>query len=121
MSIRAKLYFLVFLFGLALLINFLTLGLLVRAASSSLTTADTVLQQQSAAVLMQAQLRDAEAALYRYGIEGESGFATHFKDQLNRFEDEVDNYERLVADEQETNWVGELRDAHTTAVEFGTG
>ena len=70
MSIRRNLYILIILFGLALLINLAALGFLVRTATSALTTANAVLQQQSAALRMQAQLRDAEAALYRYEIEG---------------------------------------------------
>ncbi|MEM7345161.1 MAG: ATP-binding protein [Chloroflexota bacterium] len=119
MSIRSKLYFLIFLFGFALLINLVALGFLVRTAATVLSTADTVLQQQSAAVRMQAQLRDAEAALYRYEIEGETGFATHFRDQLNFFQEEVGNYEQLVSSDVEQIWIGELQSAHQGAVEFG--
>ncbi|MEM9775689.1 MAG: sensor histidine kinase [Chloroflexota bacterium] len=119
MSIRSRIYFLIFLFGFVLLINFGALGFLVLTASRVLNTADIVLQQQSAAVRMQAQLRDAEAALYRYEIEGETGFATHFKDQLNLFEDEIRNYEQLVTTSEEETWVSDLQIAHQNALDFG--
>ena len=65
MSIRRNLYTLILLFGLALLINLAALGFLVRTATSALTTANAVLQQQSAALRMQAQLRDADHSSYR--------------------------------------------------------
>lgn len=119
MSIRSRLYFLIFLFGLVLLINFGALGFLVFTASRVLNTADVVLQQQSAAVRMQAQLRDAEAALYRYEIEGETGFATHFRDQLNLFEAEINNYREIITTAEEAVWVDNLEDAHRDAKAFG--
>ncbi len=119
MSIRSRLYFLIFLFGLVLLINLGALGFLVVTASRVLNTADAVLEQQSSAVRMQAQLRDAEAALYRYEIEGETGFATHFRDQLNLFEDELNTYEQLVSSSEGDVWVSELRAANQNAEEFG--
>ncbi len=119
MSIRSKLYFLILLFGVALLINLIVLGFLVRTATTSLTTANVALQQQSTAVQMQAQLRDAEAALYRYEIEGEAGFATRFRDQLNLFEAEVENYAKLAATPDELQWLGQLRMAHDDAQTFG--
>ena len=119
MSIRSRLYFLIFLFGFVLLINFGALGFLVVTASRVLNTADAVLEQQGSAVRMQAQLRDAEAALYRYEIEGETGFATHFRDQMNLFESEVSAYEQLVASSEGDVWVSELQAAHQNAVDFG--
>ena len=119
MSIRSKLYFLILLFGVALLINLAVLGYLVRTATTSLTTANAVLQQQSTAVQMQAQLRDAEAALYRYEIEGAAGFATQFRDQLHLFEREVDNYATLVDTPDQTMWLDALRTAHTEAKDVG--
>lgn len=119
MSIRSRLYFLIFLFGFVLLINFAALSFLVYTASRVLNTADTVLQQQSASVRMQAQLRDAEAALYRYEIEGETGFATQFRDQLNLFDTEIENYAQLVTSTEEQEWVNNLQIAHQDAVEFG--
>ncbi|MEM7134213.1 MAG: HAMP domain-containing protein [Chloroflexota bacterium] len=119
MSIRLKLYFLIFLFGLALLINLGALGLLARTAMTVLSTTDEVLQQQSAALQMQALLRDAEAALYRHEIEGETGFATHFRNQLALFQTEVTNYDSLTRNPQETVWVRELSEAHQEAVAVG--
>ena len=119
MSIRLKLYFLIFLFGLALIINLVALGLLVRTATTVLNTTDEVLQQQSAALQMQALLRDAEAALYRHEIEGETGFATHFRNQLGRFQTEVANYDSLTRTPVEKIWVDELRVAHQEAVTLG--
>ena len=119
MSIRAKLYFLIFLFGFALLAILVALGLLVRTATTTLTRANEVLQQQSVSVNMQAQLRDAEAALYRYEIEGETGFAIRFKDQLELFNQEVGRYEETVSSPDEKLWAEKLRRAHADAVEFG--
>lgn len=119
MSIRTKLYILIILFGLTLLINLVALGLLARTATTVLNTTDKVLQQQSAALRMQAVLRDAEAALYRYEIEGETGFATYFREQLNQFQNEIGKYEGLIGTPNQQIWVQELRSAHQNAIEFG--
>ena len=50
---------------------------------------------------MQADLSDAEAALYRYQIEGEAGFADQFEDRLDEFRLEIDIFESLATNEQE--------------------
>ena len=42
-------------------------------------------RQQVTALQMRALLRDAEAALYRYQIEGEDGFALQFENRLDEF------------------------------------
>ena len=90
MRIRSKLLFLVILLSLALLVNLLAMGYLVRTVTrSSQTVQDVSVRQQAVALQMQAQLRDAEAALYRYQIEGEAGFATQFENQLSQFNQEI--------------------------------
>ncbi len=119
MSIRSRLTLLMLVFGLSLLVSFGALVLLGRTATTGLTTANEALQQQSAALNMQAQLRDAEAALYRYEIEGESGFATRFREQMSAFIAEVDNYERIASSPEAQRWVSDLRSAHRNAVSLG--
>jgi signal transduction histidine kinase len=120
MRIRSKLLFLVFLLSLALLVNLLAMGYLVRTIRrSSQTVQDVSVRQQAVSLQMQAQLRDAEAALYRYQIEGEAGFATQFENQLNQFSWEIDVFRSLALTEEDQAWAAELALAYQEAVELG--
>ena len=119
MRIRAKLLLLVVLMGLALLVNLLALGFLVRTVATALKTVEEVgVRQQLIAVQMQAQLRDAEAALYRYLMEGEAGFATQFREQLQNFDGNVATYRAQATGEEESAWA-ELREAHNPPAGYG--
>ena len=120
MRIRSKLLFLVILLSLALLVNLLAMGYLVRTVTrSSQTVQDVSVRQQAVALQMQAQLRDAEAALYRYQIEGEAGFATQFEDQLSQFRQEIADFQALAVTEEEHAWAAELALAYQEAAELG--
>ena len=122
MRLRTKLLLLLaFLVG-ALLVNLSALLLLVRTFSQSLQTIqDVTVQQQATALHMQADLSDAEAALYRYQIEGEAGFADQFEDRLDEFRLEIDIFDSVATSEQERTWVSQLKQAHQNARELGLG
>jgi signal transduction histidine kinase len=121
MRIRVKLLLLVVLMGLALLVNLLALGFLVRTVATALKTVEEVgVRQQLIAVQMQAQLRDAEAALYRYLMEGEAGFATQFREQLQNFDGNVATYRAQATGEEESAWAESLNITHQQAVEAGS-
>lgn len=68
MSLRTRLIVFVLLFGSAVLTNIFALVYLARSISNSLDAIENIRQRQLVAVQMNAHLRDAEAALYRYHI-----------------------------------------------------
>ncbi|MEJ2750885.1 MAG: hypothetical protein P8183_23705, partial [Anaerolineae bacterium] len=108
MHLRTKLLLLIALLSIALLVNLSALLLLAQTFSHSLQTIqDVAIQQQTTALQMQALLRDAEAALYRYQIEGEAGFAIQFANRLNEFGQEIELFESLASGGQEQAWVAE--------------
>ncbi|MEW5957445.1 MAG: GAF domain-containing protein [Chloroflexota bacterium] len=120
MRIRLKLLLLVVFLGLALVVNLLALGYLARTMTTALQTIEEVgLNQQLVAIQMQARLRDAEAALYRYIIEGETGFAIQFKDQLQKFQQDVAAYQGQTSTAQEEARVEVLTVAYQQATEIG--
>ncbi len=120
MHLRTKLLLLIALLSVALLVNLSALLLLAQAFSHSLQTIQEVaIQQQTTALQMQALLRDAEAALYRYQIEGEAGFADQFTNQLDEFGQEIGVFEALASGDQEQDWVAELKLAQKNASELG--
>ncbi|MCP4289098.1 MAG: GAF domain-containing protein, partial [Gammaproteobacteria bacterium] len=120
MRIRSRLLFLVIFLSLALLVNLLAMGYLVSTVTrSSQTVQDVSVRQQAVALQMQAQLRDAEAALYRYQIEGEAGFVAQFENQLNLFDQEIATFQSLALTDKERAWADELSLAHQDAVELG--
>jgi signal transduction histidine kinase len=120
MRIRLKLLLLVVFFGLALGINLLALGFLARTITTAMQTIETVgLNQQLVAIQMQAGLRDAEAALYRYIMEGETGFAVQFDEQLRKFQQDVANYQTQSLTAQEQAWADVLTVTYQQAAEIG--
>jgi len=120
MSIRKKLMILAIVLGSALLINLLALIFLARTVGSGLETVEEVgIQQQVIALQMQAQIRDAEAALYRYLMEGEPGFAVQFEDQLRSFGQVVASYRSIATTGEEREWAVTLDDAYQDAAEVG--
>ncbi len=120
MRIRQKLLLLVILMSTALLVNLLALGYLASTVITSLNTIEQVaLEQQLRAVEMQARLREAEAALYRYVIEGEEGFQQQFETQLNRFRDDVDAYRAQASNATSRQWADSLADAYNQARTIG--
>ena len=120
MQLRTKLISLISILGMALLLNLVVLWFLSSAFTESLETIQNVtVRQQVTALQMRALLRDAEAALYRYQIEGEVGFAIQFENRLDEFEQEINIYESLATSEDEYDWIAELRLANINARELG--
>ena len=120
MTIRRKLLLTVSLLGVPLLLVLLILSLMVRTVSRSVRTIqETAVRQQAVTLQMQAQLRDAEAALYRFQIEGLPIYASQFDSLMNEYGAAVAEFELLAATEQERLWSAELANAHEEAMLLG--
>ena len=76
-----------------LLINLLTLGYLGRTILVAFNTINDTNDHLATAISMQAEIRSAEAALYRYLIEGEQGFANQFTSHFEAFGQELEEYQ----------------------------
>lgn len=117
MKIKTRLLIQVAILIVPLVVNLLilsSLGLIITRTTQNMIFAT---HQQAAALRMRAQLRDAEAALYRYQIEGEEGFAVQFENQLHDFEQETG---LLEADSpQSIRWQDVLTQAHQQALNDG--
>ena len=74
MTLRTRLLIFVLLFSSVVLTNTLALIYMARSISSSLKSIEDIQKRQLVVVQMNAHLRDAEAALYRYQIDGQAGF-----------------------------------------------
>src|SRR5512140_3497634 len=98
MRIRTRLTILALLFISAVLMNILALVYLARAVSNSLGVIERVRERQLTASQMDAHLRDAEAALYRYLFEGERGFSDQFYSKMALFASDVEHYRALTDD-----------------------
>ncbi|MBI5302701.1 MAG: GAF domain-containing protein [Chloroflexi bacterium] len=118
-SIRTRLLVLMLLFGLAVIINILALFFLARSVSSSLQVIESARVRQLAAVETHEKLRNAEAALYRYHLEGAAGFATQFEDQITLFGASVATYQSLAATDEERRWANELAQTRQNAANLG--
>jgi signal transduction histidine kinase len=120
MSLRTRLVVFVLLFGSAVLTNILALVYLARSVSRSLEAIERIRQRQLIAVQMNAELRDAEAALYRYQINGEAGFKSQFIEQLNNFSGDLEQYRSLAVEPNEQQWASALEMAYQQALTTGT-
>ena len=90
MPIRYKLLVLVSLIFAPLLINLFTLGYLGRTTLVAFNTINDTNDQLATAISMQAQMRGAEAALYRYLMEGVEGFAAQYQSQIKEFDNSLE-------------------------------
>ena len=115
MRIRKSLLLLVLFLGLALLVNLLALIFLAHTITGALPTMAANVDDQLLAVQMQARLRDSEAALYRYLMEGEPGIKRQFRDLLQNFAADIDLYNRSVASAQEQLWATDLAETQQQA------
>ncbi len=120
MSLRTRLIIFVLLFGSAVLTNIFALVYLARSISNSLDAMENIRQRQLVAVQMNAHLRDAEAALYRYQINGEAGFKSQFMEQLNNFSNDLVQYRSLAIDPNELQWASTLEATYQQAFITGT-
>ncbi len=119
MSLRTRLIVFVLLFGSAVLTNIFALLYLARTISNSLGAIENIRQRQLVAVQMNAHLRDAEAALYRYQINGEVGFKSQFIEQLNNFSSDLGQYRQLAGESNEQLWASTLEVAYQQALSTG--
>ncbi|HEY3310757.1 MAG TPA: sensor histidine kinase [Anaerolineales bacterium] len=108
MSIRNRLTLLALLFTSAVILNILALVYLARAVSNSLAQIENVRERQLTASQMDAHLRDAEAALYRYLFEGERGFADQFRSKMSFFAGDIERYRKLSQDQVSGEWAAQL-------------
>ncbi|MCB9075995.1 MAG: GAF domain-containing protein [Anaerolineaceae bacterium] len=115
MRIRKSLLLLVLFLGLALLVNLLALIFLAHTITGALPTIGANVEDQLLAVQMQARLRDSEAALYRYLMEGKPGLKSQFRDLLHSFAADVDRYNITVASAQEQLWATDLAETRQQA------
>lgn len=115
MRIRKSLLLLVLFLGVALIVNLLALGFLAQTITGALPAMAADVSRQLLAVQMQARLRDSEAALYRYLMEGKPGFKTQFRDLLQGFETDVNSYNVSVTTPQEQHWATDLSLTHQQA------
>jgi signal transduction histidine kinase len=119
MRFRTKLFAPLILLGLALLVSLGALLFLARSISLSLAVIESVRVRQLVAGQMQATLRDAEAALYRYHLEGEPGFAAQFQKQIDNFKGDVERYAELSVSEEQRGWAAQLAGAEADARRLG--
>ena len=119
MSLRTRLVVFVLLFGSAVLTNIFALVYLARSISNSLNAIENIRQRQLVAVQMNAHLRDAEAALYRYQINGEVGFKSQFIEQLNNFSRDLEQYSQLADESNEQQWAATLDVAYQQTLTTG--
>lgn len=115
MRIRKSLLMLVLFLGLALLVNLLALGFLAQTIIGALPAMAADTEDQRLAVQMQARLRDSEAALYRYLMEGVPEFKTRFRALLQDFEADVAAYQSGATAPREQDWANNLIQTHQQA------
>ncbi|HEU0292168.1 MAG TPA: ATP-binding protein [Anaerolineales bacterium] len=120
MSLRTRLIVFVLLFGSAVLTNIFALVYLARSISRSLDSIENIRQRQLITVQMNAHLRDAEAALYRYQINGEAGFKSQFMEQLSNFSSDLGQYRALAIEANEQQWASALDMAYQQASTTGS-
>jgi len=122
MRIRRSLLLLVLFLGLALLVNLLALSFLAQTITGALPAIAADVEDQLLAVQMQARLRDSEAALYRYLMEGVPGLKAQFRDLLQNFETDVASYQAGATTPREQSWAADLsltrRQAHAIAADL---
>lgn len=120
MKIRTKLIVIISLLALPLAANLAVLAYLVMTVNRSVQSIQQVaVRQQAVTLRMRAQLRDAEAALYRYQIEGEQGFADQFEANLDAFQAEVDRFREIATTDVERSWADALAQDYADATLLG--
>ncbi len=98
----------------------LVFGVMVRRVNTSIQSLqDTAVQQKTVALHMRADLLAAEAALYRFQIEGLTTHANQFDSLMADYERAVTEFEMLARNEQERAWAQQLADGHQQASMLG--
>ncbi|MFZ5820651.1 MAG: ATP-binding protein [Chloroflexota bacterium] len=119
MSLRTRLIIFILLFSSTVFTNIFALVYLAGSISNSLDAIEKIRQRQLVAVQMNAHLRDAEAALYRYQINGEIGFKFQFMEQLDNFSNDLGQYRQLAVDLDEQQWAAALDASYQQALDAG--
>ena len=119
MPIRFRLSFLVFLVFATLLINLFSLGYLARTTIAAFDTINNINDQLAIAISMQAQMRGAEAALYRYLMEGVEGFAMQYQSEIHDFENSLEEYQIASVIQDDLGWIDELNQTFSDANSVG--
>jgi len=119
MPIRTKLLVLISLIFAVLLINLFTLGYLGRTTLIAFNTIKDTNDQMASAISMQAEIRSAEAALYRYLIEGEQGFVNQFTSHFEAFGQELGEYQAAAGSSEDLAIVNQLLEVYQEANELG--
>lgn len=108
MRIRTRLFLLMLLSAAAVLVNILALVYLARSIASSLATIENARARQQLVTEMHQELSNAEADLYRYQLEGATGFAAQFDFESAAFARNVQAYQSLATSTNERSWGNEL-------------
>jgi signal transduction histidine kinase len=119
MTLRTRLLIFVLLFSSVVLTNTLALIYMARSISSSLKSIEDIQKRQLVVVQMNAHLRDAEAALYRYQIDGQAGFKSQFLDELNNYSKNLEKYRQLATDSNEQQWAATLEQTYQQTLNTG--
>jgi len=119
MSLRSKLITTVALLFVALLINLLLIGYLGRSSILAFNAVSKTNDILATTMQMQAEIRGAEAALYRYLIEGEQGFANQFTSHFTAFGQELREYQAAAISLEDMALVNQLLEVYQEANEFG--
>ena len=119
MTIRTKLLVLIFLIFAVLLVNLFILGYLGRTTIVAFNTINDTNDQMATAISMQAEIRSAEAALYRYLIEGEQGFANQFISHFEAFGKELGVYQAATISSEDIAIVDQLLEVYQEANVLG--
>jgi signal transduction histidine kinase len=103
----------------ALLINLLLLGYLVRSSIVAFNAVRKTNDLLTTTIQMQAEIRGTEAALYRYLIEGEQGFANQFISHFTAFGQELREYQAAAISSEDITLVNQLLEVYQEANELG--
>jgi len=118
MSIRAKLIATTTLLMVALIINLLLLGYLARSSIEAFIAIRRTNELLASTIQMQAEIRGAEAALYRYLIEGEQGFVDQFNSHFKAFGKELTSYQAAAESSEDIVLVNQLTEVYQDANDF---
>jgi len=119
MSIRLKLIATTALLLVALLINLLLMGYLAQSSIAAFNAVRKTNDLLAATIQMQADIRGAEAALYRYLIEGEKGFANQFTSHFRAFGQELREYQAAATSSEDIALVNQLLEIYQEANNLG--
>ncbi len=109
MTIRNKLILIVSLLTIPLIFNLAVLGFQFRQVTSAVEDIQQQsVRQQAESLRMQAQLRDAEAALYRFQIEGLPIYASEFERMMGELELSIVQFQSQATTDQELAWAADL-------------